>query len=312
MIKSKKKKILAASVGLIGLAAVSIVIFSSLDKKAVAASTTSPNNQKMPQNQNQNQNTPGSTVREDRPPTHQNTPSNVQPSDTQQVQPTPHSNTLQGLISSKLQSSRDNRILILGDSQVGRTITTAANNVFAPAFGAQIHAWYKEGTTPKKIMSDHIQGNSDLGKALKQALQARFPVIFIQLGDNGISSSVECTELLSYINSMYPKGSEPLIIWNGPYPLCLPGGKSTSYVIAEPCDSSNFRCITNYQENKKNKFSGMIYQATSQFPNARFLSPYHFAPFNASGGSCFTSDGVHILQDAATSYLSNILGVVPS
>ena len=60
MIKSKKKKILAASVGLIGLAAVSIVIFSSLDKKAVAASTPSPNNQKMPQNQNQN--VPGSTA----------------------------------------------------------------------------------------------------------------------------------------------------------------------------------------------------------------------------------------------------------
>lgn len=309
MIKSKKKKILVASVGLIGIAAVSIVIFSSLDKKAVAASNSS--NQKIPQNQDTRIPV---TDREYLPSTNQSqgnqTP--VRPNQQAQDQTPSRSNTLQGLISSKLQGSRDNRILIIGDSQVGRTVTNAANNVFAPTFGAQIHSWFKEGTTPKKIMADHIQGNSDLGKQLKQALQAKFPVIFIQLGDNGISSSAECTELLSYINSMYPQGSEPLIIWNGPYPLCLPGGKSTSYVTAEPCDPSNFRCITNYQENKKNRFSGLIYQATSQFPNAKFLSPYHFAPFNTSNGSCFTSDGVHILQDAATSYLSNILGVVPS
>jgi hypothetical protein len=169
-----------------------------------------------------------------------------------------------------------------------------------------------EGTTPTKVINDHVNRNSEKGQMLKSALAQKFPIVIIQLGDNGISSSAECINLINYINSHYPKNQEPLIIWSGPFPLCLPNGQSTSYVKAAPCDSSNWRCITYYQEKKKNIFSGYIYQATSSFPNARFVSPYHLSPFNIQNAKCFTSDGVHILQDAATLYFENLLGVEPT
>jgi len=323
----RKKKILGISIGLVGLGFVSFLAYDTLIKTAAASSVPTkkiPNQQPSSSKQPIKNTTTNTTIR---PTT--NTNSNTTqvetvafqtgnqgssiPEITPQPQPQPTMDrSLKNQILQKMNSLGDNRILMIGDSQVGRTLSKAAQQVFVPSFDAQLYSWYFEGTTPKKIINKHIGENTSEGQVLKNALMQKFPIVFIQLGDNGISGSTECLNLLNYINSFYPSNQLPLIVWSGPFPLCLPNNVSTSYVKAEPCSPSDFRCITNYQEKKKNVDSGYIYQATSSIPNARFVSPYHLSPFNIQNTRCFTSDGVHILQDAATLYLENILGVEPT
>jgi chitosanase len=217
-------------------------------------------------------------------------------------------------ISQKLLNSNNKTIFIIGDSQVGRSIKKGAETVLAPYYNARIESWYKEGTTPKKIMEDHILNNSVLGQELKRYLSQRYPVIIIQLGDNGISSEKECFDLLNYINSYYYSYSLselPYIIWSGPFPLCLKDGQSTSYVKSEPCSSSEWRCITNYQKSKKNTFSHRIEEASKKFNNVKFISPYNYEPFRSLLGTntCWTSDGVHVIQNYTNSYLQNFKNI---
>lgn len=310
--------------GIVGLGLVSLLAYDALIKPAEASSIpnkkTNDNKSKNPKQPTQRVTSTTSTTSDETEPietvSYQTTEANHDNSEMTPQPQTPSQPTmdrsLRNQILQKMNSLGDNRILMLGDSQVGRTLSKAAQQVFVPSLGAQLYSWYFEGTTPKKIMNKHIGENTSEGQNLKEALRQKFPIVFIQLGDNGITGSAECLTLLNYINSFYPANKLPLIIWSGPFPLCLPNNVSTSYVKAEPCSSSDFRCITNYQEKKKNVDSGYIYQATSSTPNARFISPYHLAPFNIQNARCFTSDGVHILQDTATSYLENLLGVEPT
>ncbi len=312
--------------GIVGLGLVSLLAYDVLIKPAEASNNPnkkSENKSKTPKQSTQNVVTTTTSTQSGQvtPISYETT--NVddqseiasQPESTSQPEPQPQptqNRSLKNQILQKMNSLGDNRILMLGDSQVGRTLSRAAQQAFVSGLGAQLYSWYFEGTTPKKIINKHIGENTSEGQVLKNALMQKFPIVFIQLGDNGITGSTECLNLLNYINSFYPSNQLPLIVWSGPFPLCLPNNVSTSYVKAEPCSPSDFRCITNYQERKKNVDSGYIYQATSSIPNAKFISPYHIAPFNVQNARCFTSDGVHILQDAATSYLENILGVEPT
>ena len=306
----KRKKILGISLGLVGLGLVSFLAYDTLIKPAEASGLSNKKTAKQP-TRNAINTTSTQTERAEPVSYRTGDQSTVIPEITPQPQPT-RDQSLRGQIQQKMNSLGDNRILMIGDSQVGRTLSKAAQQTFVPIFDAQLYSWYFEGTTPKKILNKHIGENTSEGQKLKEALMQKFPIVFIQLGDNGISGSAECLNLLNYINSFYPANQLPLIIWSGPFPLCLPNNVSTSYVKAEPCSPSDFRCITNYQEKKKNVDSGYIYQATSSVPNARFVTPYHLSPFNVQNVRCFTSDGVHILQDAATLYLENLLGVQPS
>lgn len=326
----RKKKMLGISIGIVGIGLMSFFAYDTLIKPAEASSvpnkkTSNP----QPSSSRSTQNTASttSTTSTNSSTSHTSSippqaetvafqttnQSNISPELTPQSQPQPTiDRSLRNQILQKMNSLGDHRILMLGDSQVGRTLSKAAQQVFVPTFDAQLYSWYFEGTTPKKIINKHIGENTSEGQVLKNALMQKFPIVFIQLGDNGISGSTECLNLLNYINSFYPSNQLPLIVWSGPFPLCLPNNVSTSYVKAEPCSSSDPRCITNYQERKKNVDSGYIYQATSSISNARFVSPYYLSPFNVQNARCFTSDGVHILQDASTLYLENILGVEPT
>lgn len=304
----KRKKILGVSLGLVGLGLVSFLAYDTLIKPAEASSLSNKKTAKQPTKDVIN--TTSTQAERAEPISYR---ANEQDNTIPKIAPQPtRDQSLRNQIQQKMNSLGDNRILMIGDSQVGRTLSKAAQQVFVPTFNAQLHSWYFEGTTPKKILNKHIGENTSEGQNLKAALMQKFPIVFIQLGDNGITGSAECLSLLNYINSFYPTNQLPLIIWSGPFPLCLPNNVSTSYVKAEPCSPSDFRCITNYQEKKKNVDSGYIYQATSSISNARFITPYQLSPFNIQNGRCFTSDGVHILQDAATLYLENLLGVQPS
>jgi hypothetical protein len=218
--------------------------------------------------------------------------------------------TIQQLILDQKALTNDNRLLIIGDSQVGRNIEAVIKEDWDPALGLESVSWYKEGTNPAKIMKN-ISKNEPFFLDLTRMLSEKFPVIFVQLGDNAINNSTEVTNLLQMILSNYAEDESPLIIWSGPFPICLPNNKSTAYVKAPPCGDS-WNCLPQYQEMKRTQFTPRIASAIQDLGNKKiiFVSPYDGPLFpNLARKSCFTSDGIHLLRPAARQYLNNLLTI---
>ena len=195
----------------------------------------------------------------------------------------------------------------MGDSQVKRNLFECISQGWGNRLGVNVSTWNKEGTTPAKML-DLIRTNDPEGIELKNALKQKFPIIFIQLGDNGINGSTEVKSLLTKIASNYNTNEMPLIIWSGPFPLCLPvPGQDTKYVKAPPC--STWRCLPNFQNEKKvtitNKIRDGIAQAT--LPSVVFVSPYDTKAFeNYETIPCFTVDGIHLTREIAQNYISSL------
>lgn len=221
----------------------------------------------------------------------------------------PQEKTIQQLILEQKALTNDNRILVIGDSQVGRNIEAVIKEDWDPVLGLSSVSWYKEGTNPAKILKN-IAKQDPFFLELTQMLSEKFPIIFIQLGDNAINTSSEVSNLLQMILSNYEGGESPLIIWSGPFPICLPNNKSTAYVKAPPCEPGAWNCLPQYQEMKRTQFTPKIASAIRDLNNEKiiFISPYDSPVFPTSGRkACFTSDGIHLLRPAARQYLNNLL-----
>lgn len=225
--------------------------------------------------------------------------------------PTPsHDSTIKGMINAKLQTTPSKRLLVIGDSQVKRNFKDVILSEWTQELGlSEVGAWNKEGVTPAKVV-DILNGSSSEASELKSLLSQKFPVIFIQLGDNGINGPYEATNLLRKILNYYPSGKTPLIIWSGPLPLCLPNGQSTTYVKAPPCSPGVWKCLPVYQDLKRNEFSNRIISgiANTGVPNIYFVSAYNSPVFSdLDSMPCFTVDGVHFTREISISYLRSLL-----
>ncbi len=211
------------------------------------------------------------------------------------------------LIQETMRGAGDSRLLVIGDSQVKRTLANAITADWGTRLGAAVTAWNKEGTTPAKLLELMGSGSSE-GTELKALLKQQFPVIFIQLGDNGINGSAEVRSFLAKIAKGYSNSaSKPLVIWSGPFPICLPNGQGTSYVKAPPC--TGWKCLPNYQEMKRvdipNKIRAGI--ASSEIPSTLFISPYDAPAFEGYESlPCFTIDGIHITDTMAQGYIGSL------
>lgn len=216
--------------------------------------------------------------------------------------------TLGELIQKTSATKDDNRLLVIGDSQVKRNLYECIMQDWGNRLGLSVSTWNKEGTTPAKIL-DLMGNNTPEGAELKNALKQKPPIIFIQLGDNGINGPTEVKALLSKIVSNYKGVGNPLIIWSGPFPLCLPiPGQDTKYVKAPPC--STWRCLPNFQNEKRvvitNKIKDGIAQANLE--DVIFISPYETKAFeNYETRTCFTVDGIHLTRAIAQDYVTTLL-----
>jgi hypothetical protein len=132
------------------------------------------------------------------------------------------------------------KLLVIGDSQVLRSMGQAFLDNVDQSIRAGVDYWGIEGTTPAKIIKRNIEKQTEIGNLLIAKLMKKPPVIVIQLGDNGIMSEQECKRLVLYINSFYPDASKPLIVWSGPFPLCVPSDGSQKYVKGAPCSASMY------------------------------------------------------------------------
>jgi hypothetical protein len=211
------------------------------------------------------------------------------------------------LIRNKLNKTNKKSILIIGDSQTKRSIMGQIKDVWNVFFDAQYDGWAVEGVSPRTIKTRHVEKRSKMGNLLREKLSSKPPIIYIQLGDNGIDTVDENVWLLDFINTFYQSDEKPTIIWSGPFPICSPNNRSTSYLSVLPCNKKNKRCLPTYQKIKQFDFTDKIREAISQFDNAFFITPYVGAPFNIPNTKCFTSDGIHITMQAMNTYLNDVL-----
>ncbi len=216
-------------------------------------------------------------------------------------------NTLASEFRKNIQKKTGSKILVIGDSQVLRTMGKAFQEALIE-YKDNIDYWGIEGTTPNKILKNHVLKSTNDGNLLISKLSQKPDIIVIQLGDNGINSSAECDRLIRYINSFYPEQALPLILWSGPFPLCIPdtqNSRTRQYVL--PACKDDARCINNYQAKKKNVWTLNVKNAMKVFPNVYFNSPYDSNPFNIPNIKCFTADGVHINKDPMRQYVDFLL-----
>ncbi len=198
----------------------------------------------------------------------------------------------------------ENILFVIGDSQTLRSMGKAFKSLLGSGASNRVSYWGIEGTTPKKILVKHVNMATDQGNQLIAGLMKKPPIIVIQLGDNGINSSDECMKLIMYINSFYDPSRLPLIVWSGPFPLCIPASGSR-YVL--PSCTSDPRCLSVYQARKLNEWTPRVNNAIRSFSNVYFVSPYEYQPFVERGQPCFTDDGVHISKDAMSKYVDYLL-----
>jgi hypothetical protein len=198
----------------------------------------------------------------------------------------------------------ENILFVIGDSQTLRSMGKAFKNILGSSASNQVSYWGIEGTTPKKILVNHVNKATEQGNQLIAGLMKKPPIIVIQLGDNGINNSDECMKLIMYINSFYDPSRLPLIVWSGPFPLCIPASGSR-YVL--PSCTSDPRCLSVYQARKLNEWTPRVNNGIRSFSNVYFVSPYEYQPFVEKGQPCFTDDGVHISKEAMSKYVDYLL-----
>jgi hypothetical protein len=212
--------------------------------------------------------------------------------------------TLRGKFDENIKNKPESKMLVIGDSQVLRSMGKSFQEAMS-SYKNNIDYWGIEGTTPNKIIKNHILKSTNDANLLIAKLSQKPGIIIIQLGDNGINTSNECDKLIRYINSFYTEQTLPLILWSGPFPLCIPDNSKSKYVL--PACVGDDRCINNYQPKKKNVWTPRIQNATKVFANVFFNSPYSSPPFNDPNVKCFTADGVHINKIPMNQYVDFLL-----
>lgn len=187
-------------------------------------------------------------------------------------------------------------VLLIGDSQIGRNIGRSLDDA-SKGFAKEVSMFFKEGTTPKKIMSDPI-----LRKGLMESIDDSDPnVIIIQLGDNGISNTKEVSDFIDMIRSK----SSSLIIWIGAHPVTIPK-KESSYVFTDPSKKNEVRYIDNYNKLKKD-WNSLISSSATNYPNVIFFDPSLVFPTGSYSLNKMSTDGIHLDKEASIDFVNEFI-----
>ena len=175
-------------------------------------------------------------------------------------------------------------ILLIGDSQTARHLGDAFENVFSEM---DVNHFGKPGATHEDYLRDR-----DLMSKVDNLPCA--DVIYIQLGDNGISADTSTIlEFVAYIEGKCPSAE---IFWGGPMKAVAPSIKST-YVNTD--DPSNPRYLPSYNQMRR-VWSDRL-RSTLEHTKVRFVDNYnlqeqqHEGPFSDSR----RGDGIHLTEDSA-------------
>lgn len=188
------------------------------------------------------------------------------------------------------------RLLVIGDSQVGRNIGPALEASFRNKMPLlETSRWFKEGTTPTKILKD-----STLKSTLLNTLSEFSPdFIIIQLGDNGLYSKEDIKSLANLIINQAPKGA--FILWSGPQPLGIPKNINSSYVTIDPSRSDEPTYFDNYNL-EKDKWFKRLREAIEELGSVALVDPRDFIGSGSFDIKTMSTDGVHIDKEAAEDY----------
>lgn len=190
----------------------------------------------------------------------------------------------------------NSNVLLVGDSQIGRNIGKSLDEA-SKSFAKEVSMFFKEGTTPKKIM-----GDLTLRNGLLEAIESANPnVIIIQLGDNGISNTKEVSDFIDLIRSK----SDGLIIWIGAHPVTIPKKEST-YVFTDPSRKNETRYIDNYNKLKKN-WNSLISSSVANYPNVIFFDPSIFFPTGSYSLNDMSTDGIHLDKEASIDFVDKFI-----
>lgn len=177
------------------------------------------------------------------------------------------------------------RLHIIGDSQVARHIGTSAQEVMRTR---SVTFFGKPGYTVEKYLGDE--------DALSKALNFDADVVYVQLGDNGVSNRKDKTaELVSRIRNRNPN---VFIIWGGPMKAVAPTIDS-SYVSVS--DTQSARYLPTYNETRKT-WTKRLKDALENENNVLFIDNYALQEAQ-SRSSTFSDarkgDGVHLTKDSS-------------
>jgi len=185
---------------------------------------------------------------------------------------------------------------IIGDSQVARHIGKAAQDVM---HNKNVTYFGKPGYTVEKYLNDR--------QALNDALNFDAQVLYIQLGDNGVSNNADKTrELIRIIRNRHPN---ILIVWGGPMKAVVPSVES-SYVTTQ--DKSSSRYIHTYNETRK-LWSDRLKNALADVPGVLYIDNYslqELQPNTSAFNDNRKGDGVHLTLDSATALMHIVNDVI--
>ena len=181
-------------------------------------------------------------------------------------------------------------LFVLGDSQVKRHLANAFKEVF-PSDAFIVRSFGLEGARP----STYLKDDSNL---LKDSLVCA-DVVFIQLGDNGITSKANVSDLEREVKNLCPDAT---VVWGGPFKVVLPTTDS-DYVNNDP---DNLRNIHTYNKTKR-LWIERIKEGLSE--DAIFIDAYtlqesepNTSPFSDSRDG----DGVHLTYPSAERYVTMV------
>ena len=189
------------------------------------------------------------------------------------------------------ESSTPESILLIGDSQTARHLGSAFELEFSDM---EVHHFGKPGATHE----DYLRDPELLSKI--ETLPCA-DLIYIQLGDNGISANTN--SILDFVSLIEGKCPSAQIFWGGPMKAVYPSQKS-AYVNTD--DPSNPRFLTTY--NQMRRVWANRLNDTLQDTRVTFIDNYTLQEQQPDGpfSDRRKGDGIHLTQDSAQ-YLAALI-----
>lgn len=182
-------------------------------------------------------------------------------------------------------------ILLIGDSQTSRHLGQAFETTFSDL---DVTYFGKPGATHE----DYLQSPELINKV--NTLPCA-DVVYIQLGDNGISANTN--SILDFVNLIESKCPSARVFWGGPMKAVAPSIKS-AYVVTD--DPSSPRYLPNYNQMRK-VWKDRLSNALSE-THVTFVDNYSLQ--ESQSGGAFSDqrrgDGIHLTEDSAQ-HLAEIL-----
>jgi hypothetical protein len=185
-------------------------------------------------------------------------------------------------------------ILVLGDSQVGRSIGKSITERFP---NNEVILVYREGYTPKKFMAD---GDMILSLA-NQIVDNNVRNMIVQFGDNGIYGNSRVKELARCLKDL---GVEN-IFWIGSHVKTVPKNRDSSYVHTSPTSDDDWRFIPRYNDLAKSWNQSMM-SNLENIDGVIFIDPFDYYPVGEYDETTASVDGVHLDKGASDDFINSV------